>query len=173
MSAAIPRYDVLILSHDTSLRMPDGAAASLLRYMAATQLALPKEEAVAETWSEVYCEPGPASHEIFIKGSYTDPEPVFLELAMRFGKAPAEVDTGEGPLQVAFFIEIRGARFKEPGGSFRKRLRDLLYIQPQVFARAHEALPPHREVPEGEEPTDKRKKPGAGGGLAGTRVEEF
>jgi hypothetical protein len=42
-----------------------------------------------------------------------------------------------------------------------------------TFARPHAGPRDKREVPEGEERKNKRRKRDSGGGLAGTRVEEL
>lgn len=173
MGDQLPRYDVVILSEDPRQRVTPGAARSLLQYLHATRLAVPTEEAIAETWAEIYLSPGTASHEIFVKGSYADEEPVFLEGALRFGSAPAPVSIGPVTLHAPFFLELRGARFREPLGPFRKRLGELLLLRPVVHVRDHDGLLPHREVGDDEQPSEtKRLGPGMGGGKAGVRVEE-
>ena len=172
MAETNERYDILIVPHNRALKLANGAGGSLIRFMAVTRLAMPTDEAVAETWAEVYCAPGPASHEIFVKGAYTDDAPVFEEMRIRFGKKP--IDPGyEGSGPVYCCIEIRGAAFESPLGSFRRRIQEMLYFRPVVLSRPASGEPfEHLEVPEDEQPKEKKKK-GSDIGRAGTSVEEF
>ncbi|MGM0575881.1 MAG: hypothetical protein ACQEXJ_09155 [Myxococcota bacterium] len=170
----VERHDVLIVPANRQMKVADAAAGHLIRLLAASKQAVPTDEAVAKEWAEVYFEPGPSSHEAFTKGTYEGPEPVFREAVIRWGKRPASLDYGANTEKVYFYIEFRGCVFETLAGTFKAKLEDLLYLKPHVFTRPFDSVPPHAEVPEGEEAEDTRLKPSdRGPGLAGTRVEEF
>lgn len=167
-----PRYDVLLLSEKPGFQLTDGAARALLRYMMGKRWVGGIEEAVAQEWAELYLAPGPSSHEMFMSGPADTDEPVFEEMAIRFGKRTVEQPYGgTGPL--AFYMELRGCRFKEPRGIFRKAMLDVLNLRVRAVVRDHEAAPPHAVVPEDELPEEVVKTDRRSGGAVGTRVEEF
>lgn len=171
--APIPRYDLLIVPQKRGLALPHGSARALVGHIAVTRIGRPVEEAVAEKWVEVYMEPGPSAHEAFIRGGYSDPEPVFLEMAARIGSKPVSLDYGIGCESVCVFLEIRGSRFETTSGHFLKKITDIMQVRFDVLRKPHQGLPEHLEVPEDEVPKDKRKRKGAGPGVAGTHVEEW
>ena len=169
-----PLYDILMVADNRSIRVPEGAAGALVRYMAAKRIAVPVDEALADTWCEVYSEAGDSAHDAFVKGGYDGPKPVFAEAVVRWGTEGCDMPYGgmEGE-QIYFFVEFRGARFDTVLGLFRNKIKDIVYIRPRIFVRSHEELLPHLEVPEGRALKDKRLKKSPSGGLAGTRVEEY
>ena len=174
MSDSDMLYDVLIVSQRRDSKVPDGAAAAVLRYMAASRYIRPVNEAVAQDWVEVYCAPDAASHQCFITGTAEGSEPVFKEAVFRWGTVPVALPYGGAADEsIYWFIELRGCRYDYVLGDIKNRIKDVAYIRPVVYVRSHEEAPPHREVPPGEERKDLRLKRGAGVGLAGTRVEEF
>lgn len=173
MSKKQARYDVLIVPNNPNQRFAPGLGGSLVRYLAARRIAIPTEEAVAETWAEVYCEPGASAHEPFVRGAYASDVPIYHEACVRFGSKRAEL---EGyPVAPYFYVEFRGCIFKEPLGQFRKQFVDLMQVRPKVLVRPHEALPPHAEVSEEEQPIERKKVWEREGnvGKAGTGVEEW
>ncbi len=173
MSDETRRYDIAIVPQNRALRLSNQGGGALVRYMAATRTAVPCDEAIAETWTEIYCKPGPSAHELFVKGEYHGERPVFEEAVIRFGTKPVTLDYGAGPGAVYCFIELRGALFDAPTGPFRQRIQEMLYVRPDVFTRPWSGeLPPHLEVGEDERPKDTPKR-GSGSGRAGTAVEEF
>lgn len=167
-----PLFDIVLTCQPTSMRVTDRAVGAFIRNLAAKQMAKPTAEAIAEEWFEVYCEPWVASHEIFATGTYDDATPAFKELMVRGGKRPVAVATGQGAQEVTFCVEIRGTPFEAPIGEFCVRFQNNFLCAPLVFRRPHVDLPPHREVPDDEQPKEKKYRE-RGPGLAGTRVEEF
>lgn len=165
--------DLLVVAEDLDRRLAPRCGEALIRNLCTIRIGRPVDEAVADEWAEVYLEPGASAHTAFVKGGYTDEAPVFKEMVFRFGTKPVDMPFGKEGQQVNFYIEFRGCRFDDMLGSFKVRFKDIMYVKPQIFTRPHEPLAPHREVPEDEQPQDKRKKKRDAGGLAGTRVEEF
>jgi hypothetical protein len=168
----VPLFDIVLTCRPASMRVTDRAVGAFIRNLAAKQMARPIAEAIADEWFEVYCEAWVASHEIFASGGYDDTVPAFKELVVRGGKQPVAVATGQGEQQVTFFLEIRGTPFETPHGEFCVRFQNNFLCPPLVFRRPHTELPPHREVPEDEQPKEKKYRE-RGPGLAGTHVEEF
>ena len=169
----IPRWDILVAPHDLGLRVPVGMGQSVIMWLAGHRYVRPYDEAVADTWAEVYMKPDAAAHDIFTKGVADSDEPAFLEMMYRFGTKRIDMPYGVPGAQIATYLEIRGARYAEPLGRFRSKLAEVMKVRPQIYVREHEALPPHLEVPPGEEPKNRRLERNPGGGLAGTRVEEW
>ena len=172
MAKKSKRYDIIIVPHHRSTRFAMGTGAALIRNLAAGYLAAPTAESVAEEWVEVYCEPTVASHDAFVTGAYDGEHPLYKEMVIRFGTQAVEVGYPEVGEPVAFFLEFRGALFEDVVGSFHKRVADIVYTKIDCYSKPHKRLPAHRKVPKGQEPKEKKKK-SAGGGMAGTRVEEF
>lgn len=168
------RYDVVVLFERPDTRIADGTAEALLRDMATRRIIKPVAEALHKDWVEVYCEPGPSAHEPFVRGTYEEDEPPFLEACVRWGTEPVELEDAAGRVGVYFYLEFRGCLFQEPMGPFRKHFRDVTYHRAQVGWRPHTELPPHKEVSEEDKRVAKeRLKRGGSGGLAGTAVEEW
>ncbi len=167
------RYDVLVVPEDVGRRIAPRGADAYIRHFAVSRAGIPNAEAVAEEWVEVYCKPGPSAHEPFVKGVYDGEHPVFLEAAIRFGTRGVPMPYGIEDTEIFFFLEFRGCLFKDPGGKFKNKFKDILAVRPAIFHREHTALPPHLEVPDDEQPKDKRKKKKAGPGQAGTSTEEW
>lgn len=168
----IKRYDVMITSERAGYRPPKAAVGAMVQQLAFRGFASPVDEAIAETWTEIYFEPGPAAHEIFLEKEYNDDAPVYREVMMRFCEKPFFCDYSDTPNRPLYWaIEIRGSRFANPLGAFRKLFLDALNLRVSVAARPAEPLPPHLVVPEDELPVDKKKRE-RGRGLAGTEVEE-
>ena len=131
-------------------------------------------EAVAEEWTEIYSGVGPSSHELFVKGAYGGPTPVYHELVIRGGTRPAYVPYGPEQEETCYFwIEIRGALFKDLTGMAKKKLKDVMNTRFDFYARDHAGLPPHAVVPPDELPIDKKKKKEGPAARVGTAVEEF
>ena len=86
--SSIPRYDLIITSERAGYRPSKAGVGAIVRQLAFRGFANPVDEAVAETWAEIYFEPGPSSHEMFIEKSYSQPEPVFNELVFKFTEKP-------------------------------------------------------------------------------------
>jgi len=167
------RYDVLIVPANAGFRPAVKAIRSIVMTLNFRGFASPVDEAVHTDWAEIYCEPGPASHEVFHKGPWTGPRPIFLECMVRAGTEEAEFDYGPDR-PVYFAIEFRGCLFKEPLGPFRKLLKDSLNFRSRVYYRDHESLPPHRTVGDEdgpEDPASKRRERGPG--IAGSDIEEW
>jgi hypothetical protein len=174
MTTARDRHDLLLVPTDGGHVLPDAAARSLLRQLATLQLAIPTDEAVAVQWVEIYLQPGPAAHLIFVEGAAPDGEPAFLEGVFRFSTERTALPFGEGPA-AAVSLELRGAAFPEVQGTFRQRVAEALGMRLALHRRPHEALPPHREVPEAERRVVPEKAPTAAStrGAVGVRIEEF
>lgn len=173
VDAPIERYDVMITSERAGYRPPKAAVMSMVQQLVFRGFATPTDEAVAEKWAEIYFEPGPAGHEIFLERAYDSKVPVYLEMMMRFSEKPFYCDYTDTPQRPLYWcIEIRGARFKAPLGSFKKLFLDALNLRIAVNVRAAMPLPEHRTVPEEELPVEKKKKE-RGAGIVGTEVEEI
>lgn len=169
------RYDILAVSQNRAFNVVEQGMKSLINYMQATNLIRVYAEAIASEWTEVYSNVGPSAHELFVKGVYASDEAPFLELAIRSGTRPCDVAYGpETPETCYFWIEVRGALYPELTGRMKNKLKEILATRFDYYVRDHAALPPHAEVPPGEEPED-RKRRGRGGVAArvGTAVEEF
>jgi len=173
MSDEIRLFDVILVPADRSRQIPPQMARAIVNYLAASGIATPTDEAVAETWVEVYCRPGAAAHDAFVKGGLTGDAPAYLEAVLRFGTRPFEVPHDPTGRQAFVGLEFRGCRWAEPGGEFRIRLADLFGLRLESFARVHEALPSHREVPEDEVPKAKEPRKGRAPGGVGIGVEEL
>lgn len=168
----VKRYDVMITSERAGYRPPKAAVMAMVQQLAFRGLASPVDEALAETWAEIYFEPGPSAHEIFLEKEYNSDLPVYQEMAMRFCEKPFYCDYSDTPKRPLYWgIEVRGSRFTNPLGSFRKLFLDALNLRVAVAVRPAEPIPPHLVVPEDELPVDKKKRE-RGRGLAGTEVEE-
>ena len=169
----IHRYDVIITSERPGYRPPRAAFAAMIQQIAFRGLATPVDEAIAETWVEVYFEPGPTAQDIFCLKGYDSDEPIFKELVVRSQEKAFFCDYSETPKRPLYWcIEIRGSRFPNPLGSFRKLFLDAFNLRVTVASHDAEPIPPHRIVPEDELPPEKKKHE-RGAGLAGTEVEEM
>ena len=168
----IKRYDLMITSERAGYKSPKYGVVSMVQQLAYRGFASPVDEAIAETWTEIYFEPGPAAHEIFLEKNYTDDAPVFHELRLRFSDKPFFCAYSQTPQRPLYFaIEILGSRFKSPIGAFRKLFLDALNLRIATDFHDAEPIPPRKEVPEDEKPFEKKKHE-RGAGLAGTDVEE-
>jgi hypothetical protein len=174
MTAPRDRFDLLFVPTDGGHVLPDAAARSLLRQLATLQLAVPFDEAVAATWVEVYLQPGPAAHLLFVEGPAPDVGPPFLEGVFRFSETRTEPPFGDAP-PCAVSLELRGAAFPDVLGTFRQRIAEVLGMRVALHRRSHEALPPHRVVPDSEKRVvpEKAPSPGSTRGAVGVRIEEF
>jgi len=174
MTTPRDRFDLLFVPTDGGHVLPDAAARSLLRQLATLQLAVPFDEAVAATWVEVYMQPGPAAHLLFVEGPAPEIGPPFLEAVFRFSEARTEPPFGDGPPS-AVFLELRGAAYPDVLGTFRQRLAEVLGMRLALHRRPHEGVPPHRVVPESEKRVlpEKGASPGSTRGAVGVRIEEF
>lgn len=168
----IPRYDVMITSERAGYKPPKVAFGGMVQQIAFRGFANPVDEAVAENWIEVYFEPAYAAHEIFIERAYTSEEPVFKELVLRVQDKPFFCDFSSTPKRPLYWcIEIRGSRFKDPIGAFKKLFLDAFNVRVSVDVRDAQPIPEHRVVSEDEKPIEKKKRE-RGAGMAGTEVEE-
>lgn len=169
------RYDILIVSQNRAFNVVEQGLKSLINYLQAVGFVRVYDEAVAEEWTEVYCNAGPTAHEMFVKGPYITTEPLFLEYAIRGGTRPIHVPYGTEDKEETcyFWMEIRGALFQEITGKVKNKLKDLLTARLDYFTRPHEALPPHLVVPANEQPTDKKRRKEGPAARVGTAVEEF
>ena len=169
----VARYDVMITSERPGYKPPKVAFGTMVQQLAFRGFANPVDEAVAETWVEVYFEPGPAAHEVFLEKEYSSEEPVFHELVLRVQDKPFFCDYTDTPNRPLYWcIEFRGSRFRNPLGAFRKLFLDAFSLRIAVNSRDAQPAPEHRVVPEDELPLEKKKRE-RGAGLAGTDVEEM
>ena len=168
----IHRYDITITSERAGYKPPRAGVVSMVQQLAYRGFASPVDEAVAETWTEIYFEPGPAAHEIFLEKNYSEDAPVFHELRLKFCDKPFFCDYSETPKRPLYFaIEILGSRFKTPIGAFRKLFLDALNLRITSSAHDAEPIPARKIVPEDEKPFEKKKHE-RGAGIAGTEVTE-
>ncbi len=166
------RYDVVITSERAGYKPPRAALAAMVQQIAFRGFATPVDEAIAETWTEVYFEPGPAAHEIFIEKEYPFSDPVFHELVLRVQDKPFFCEFSQTPKRPLYWaIEIRGSRYNTPFGSFKKLFLDALNLR--ITSDFEDAKPsaPHKIVPENERPVEKKKRE-RGAGIVGTEVTE-
>ena len=169
----IKRYDVMITSERAGYRPPQAAVAAMVQQLAFRGFAMPVDEAIAKTWTEIYFEPGPAAHEVFLEKGYDSDEPVYHEMMMRFCEKPFYCDYAENPKRPLYWcIEIRGSRFQDPFGAFKKLFLEAFSLRISVANRPAQPLPEHLTVSEDEAPVEKKKRE-RGHGLAGTEVEEM
>lgn len=169
----IHRYDIMITSERPGYRPPKAAVYAIVSQLALRGLASPVDEAIAETWTEIYFEPGPTAHEIFLEKGYSDDAPVYHEIIMRFADKMYFCDYSETPQRPLYWsIEIRGARFTTPIGAFKKLFLDAINLRITTAYRDAQPIPPHKVVPEDEKPIEKKKRE-RGSGIAGTDVEEM
>lgn len=162
------RFDVLVTGEDGGHQLPKEGLRAVLRWLAATGVANPNAESVAQGWVAVYAAPGSSAHAVFIDGQ-APAEPVFHEICVWTGRAEP-LPYGEG--KSCFYVEFRGCLYDQLLGSFRKHLAELVHIRPRVVSRPHTALAGHREVPEDERPL-KPEPSQSKAGAVGVRVEEF
>ena len=169
----IHRYDIMITSERPGYRPPKAAVYAIVSQLALRGLASPVDEAIAETWTEIYFEPGPSPHEIFLEKGYNDDAPVYHEMIMRFADKMYFCDYSDTPQRPLYWsIEIRGARFTTPIGAFKKLFLDAINLRITTAYRDAQPIPPHKTVPEDEKPVEKKKRE-RGNGIAGTEVEEM
>lgn len=165
-------YDVMITTQSAGYRPAKRAVYEMVQQLAFRCFASPVDEAVAETWTEIYFEPGPAAHEIFLEKAYVDDAPVFREMVLKFSEKPFYCDYSDTPKRPLYWaIEVLGCRFREPLGAFRKLFLDSWNLRLTVSSTQERDAKPHRVVPADEMPVEKKKKE-RGRGLAGTEVEE-
>jgi hypothetical protein len=165
------RFDLLLVCEKPGQRLAPKAGEAFMRNLATIRIAQPVDESIAKDWVEVYCDAGPSAHELFIKGAYESPEPVFQKMVVRFGTQAVDTPFGrEG--QETFYVEIRGALYDTMLGLIRTRFQDITHFRPAVLVRPSEGTWEKRDVPEGEEAV-ARKRAEIGSAKAGTRVEEF
>lgn len=165
-------YDVMITTQSAGYRPAKRAVYEMVQQLAFRCFASPVDEAVAETWTEIYFEPGPAAHEIFLEKAYVDDAPVFREMVLKFSEKPFYCDYSETPKRPLYWaIEVLGCRFREPLGAFRKLFLDSWNLRLTVSSTQEREAQPHKVVPPDEMPVEKKKKE-RGRGLAGTEVEE-
>ena len=168
----IRRYDVVITSERAGYRPPKAALAAMVQQLAFRGFASPVDEAIAEKWTEVYFEPGPSAHEIFIEKSYNSDEPVFKELVLRVTEKPFFCDFSETPKRPLYWsITIYSSRFNDPIGAFRKLFLEAFNLRISVCSADAGQVPEHKVVPEDELPVEKKKRE-RGLGIVGTEVEE-
>ncbi len=168
----IKRYDVIITSERAGYRPPKSAVGTMVQQLAFRGYASPVAEAIAETWTEIYFEPGVAAHEIFIEKAYKSDIPVFKEICLKFTDKAFFCDYTETPQRPLYWsIEIRGSRYQNPIGAFRKLFMDALNLRVATASRDFVKLPEHAVVPEDEVPPEKKKRERSNG-LAGMEVEE-
>ncbi len=168
----IPRYDVMITSERAGYKPPKVAFGGMVQQIAFRGFANPVDESIAEKWIEVYFEPAYAAHEIFIERAYTSEEPVFKELVLRVQDKPFFCDFSSTPKRPLYWcIEIRGSRFKDPIGAFKKLFLDAFNVRVSVDVCDARPIPEHRVVSDDEKPIEKKKRE-RGAGMAGTEVEE-
>ena len=173
MSESTDRHDILLVSQARTTNFGEGISASLMRFLAASRMIIPTDEAVAKDWVEVYFGPGESAHELFATGTWQREDKPLLQAVMRWGRQAAQVQ-GYGPSTdgLRFYLELRGALFEQPHGSVLKRMSDLMHGRFEALVQPHRGLVLPREVPEDERPPP-RKRVEIGPGLAGTRVEEL
>lgn len=169
----IKRYDIILTSERAGYRPPNVAVSAMVQLLAFRGFAVPYEEAIAQTWTEIYFKPGVAAHDIFMDKGYDSDVEIFKELCFRFSEKPYTIEYSNTPKRPLYWsMEIRGARFKNVYGSFKKHFLDALSLKLAESSRPFESLPPHLEVPEDEAPLEKKKRE-RGPGLAGSAVEEI
>ena len=169
----IHRYDVVITSERAGYKPPKAALAAMVQQLAFRGFAAPVDEAIAEKWTEVYFEPGPSAHEMFIEKSYTSDEPVYKELVLRVSDKPFFCDFSPTPKRPLYWsIELYGSRFVDPIGAFRKLFLDAFNLRIAVCSTDAGPVPEHKTVSEEELPIEKKKRE-RGLGIAGTDVEEM
>ncbi len=174
MAKKTPRYDILLVPTQRGMKVGTGAAGAFIRYLATTRVITPTEEALAQTWGEVYAVPGPSGHDGFVmKGEYQADEAIFHECVFRFGTKACSPGYGSDTEKIYFFLEFRGCVFQKPSGRFLVKAKEILGFQPQMFTRKHKSLRKHATVGDDEKPKDMRLKRVSAGGQAGTSVEEF
>ena len=168
-----PRYDIMITSERPGYKPPKAAFAAMVNQLAYRQFCAPVEEAVAETWVEVYFQPSVAAHEIFIEKAYNSDIEVFKEICLKASDKAFTCEYSKTPLRPLYWaIEIRGCRYKDVLGSFRKIFQAAFNLRIETAVRDFTALPEHRTVPVEEIPPEKKKHE-KGLGLVGTNVEEM
>lgn len=168
----VHRYDVIITSERAGYKPPRAALAAMVQQIAFRGFATPVDEAIAETWTEVYFEPGPAAHEIFIEKEYPFSDHVFNELVLRVQDKPFFCEFSQTPKRPLYWaIEIRGSRYNTPFGSFKNLFLDALNLRITVDFEDAKPATPHKIVPENERPIEKKKHE-RGAGIVGTEVTE-
>jgi hypothetical protein len=169
------RYDVLLVSQNRAFNVVEQGLKSLVNFLQATNVVRIADEAIAKEWTELYCNPGPTPHDLFMRGPYQGTDAPFLELAIRSGTRPCLVPYGPEQAETCYFwIEVRGSLFPEIAGKFKTKLKDLLATRFDFYQRDHVPAPPHATVPPDEVPDEKpRARKDGATPRVGTAVEEF
>ena len=174
MTTTPKRLDLALVAPQRGMRVANGAAEALIRYLATTRIVILSDEAIADSWREVYGTPGPAAHDAFVRsGGFSEDYEPFVGFTIRFGQKPASLGYGTQTGNVCFFVEFEGAAFENLIGRFRVKVSEILSFTPDVVSRAHTKRRLKATVSEDETPKERRLKRQFGGGPAGTRVEEF
>lgn len=170
-----PRFDLLVLSQNRAFNMVDHGLRALMNFLHTGNVGRATDEALAKTWQEIYLKPGATPHEPFVRHGWDETIQPFLELVVHNSlKAEALPWGGEPDEGVRFWIEFRGCLFKDFDGRFKNRLQNALNTRYELRTRPFTGLPPHREVPPGEEAEEvKRARKDRAGPRVGTAVEEF
>jgi len=173
--APAPRYDILAVSQNRAFNVVEQGLKALINFLQASGYVRAYDEAIAEEWTEVYCNVGPSSHEMFMRGVNVVTEPLFREVAIHGGIRPVYVPFGTEDKEEScyFWIEVRGALFNELTGKVKNKLKDIMMTRFDFYARPHEGLPPHAVVPADEQPIDKKRRKESPATRVGTAVEEF
>lgn len=170
-----PRYDVLVVSGDRGFNIVEQGTRALINHLLAKNLMRVADESVAKEWTEVYGTAGPTAHEAFTIGGFDSELAPYLEVCVRTGTKYAPMPFGGAKNEVArFWIEFRGALWKDLAPRFKNGLVRLLATRVEVLSRPHEAAPPHREVGEDELPEEvKFARKDRTSPRVGTAVEEY
>ena len=150
------RFDVIVVPEDRLARFPREMAVALLRFLHATGVGVPVEEAVARDWLEVYMRPGATPHEPFARDATGLPDPVFVEAVVRAGTDSVSLAYGDG-LKACFWLEFRGCPRNELTGGFCGRLLPMFQMRVETFSRPHAGIPPRPEVPEDQRPVETKR----------------
>lgn len=169
-----PRYDILILPQNPAFNVASQGLRAILNYLQISGFVSLNAEAVAETWTEVYGTAGPTAHELFVKGAYNGPQPLFEQFAIRSGTKATPIPFGAPEEESCYFwISFRGALYPDLTGKVKNKIREILYSRFDYSHRPFTSLPPPAVVPEDEKPIAQRKPEGLSNHRVGTVVEEF
>jgi hypothetical protein len=160
-----------VTSQNAGQRVAPQGIHAILRFLVGSHYVGAVEQAVQEKWTEFYAPPGSHAHSLFVDGEIPEGEPVFKEFVLGFGSERRDL-AFDGGLGAHFYVALTGCRYVAPRSEFLERLKDILYIKPQVSRRPYQDGILHQSHDESVQPK-KRLKRDNNKGRTGVKVEDL
>lgn len=130
------RYDVLLVSKARSRRVADQGLRALCRYLLAQGLVRDFRARELDDGLELVAQAGSLGHAFFYAGESVDREEPFRQLVLHHSAEPWVPEYGpEEPVFAA--IELRETLYNFVTPDFLERIRQMLYLDCEVFCREH------------------------------------